>query len=271
VRTGRRAARATRPTSPAGKIATVLARTLRERGLILLDADASRPARWRSGLRFRPGHKREVLEVTRALASLLPAGLPLAGAMRAAGHMATGEVAEVVEDLRERVQRGESLVDALSEHPDLFPPLYVGVVRAGERSGDLAAAFARLARQLERQHELRSRLLSASIYPLILAALGGLAVVVLLVFVIPRFAELLQGAGASLPRSTAAVLAISSAIRASWPLLAAAAVLGLPLTAWWWSADAGRRLRTRALLSLPVLRGLQRHNLAASLGSLGRC
>src|SRR5919108_406389 len=69
---------------------------------------------------------------------------------------------------------------ALAEHPTLFSPLYVGLVRAGERSGDLAGAFGRLALQLEREDELRGKLLSVSIYPLLLAGAGGLAILVLL-------------------------------------------------------------------------------------------
>jgi len=70
-----------------------------------------------------------------------------------------------VEGIRRDVERGESLAAALAQHPALFSPLYVGVVRAGERSGDLDAAFARLAAQLEREEHLKGRLLSAAIYP----------------------------------------------------------------------------------------------------------
>ena len=185
-----------------------LPRTLEARGLTLVTAD---PAASHAGALSAPGFgsRHQVLEVTRALASLLPAGLPLARALRAATNLATGPVARALDGVRIRVERGESLADALSQHPGLFSPLYVGVVRAGEKSGDLDAAFARLAAQLERDERLRAKLLSASIYPTILLVLGGVAVLVLLLFVIPRFAQLLSDSGARLPTSTATLLSIS--------------------------------------------------------------
>src|SRR5690606_39979887 len=105
---------------------------------------------------------------------------------------------------RADIERGDALATALARHGRTFPPVYVGLVRAGERSGDLDGAFRRLADQLEREDQLRSRIASAMIYPLLLAVVGGVAVVVLLLFVLPRFVELLEGAGASVPRSTAA-------------------------------------------------------------------
>src|SRR5207237_4592641 len=136
---------------------------------------------------FRFGRRREVLEVTRALAALLPVGMPLAQALNAATGVASGEVRDALVEVRSRVERGDPLSFALAQHPALFSPLYVGLIRAGEKSGDLDNAFARLADQLERDEQLRSRILSAAIYPLMLAAAGSIAVTVLIFFVLPRF------------------------------------------------------------------------------------
>ena len=113
---------------------------LEERGLLVLDVAESTRRRRRGGRWFKFGRRREVLEVTRALAALLPVGMPLARALDAASGVATGEVKAAIQDVRERVERGETLSSALAEHPSLFSPLYVGLVRAGERSGDLDAA-----------------------------------------------------------------------------------------------------------------------------------
>jgi type II secretory pathway component PulF len=222
-------------------------------------AGASSPSR--SLLRF--GRRRAVLEVTRALAALLPAGMPLSRALATSAHVAAGDLAEVLEAVRARVERGQSLAVALAEHPDYFPSLYVGMVRAGERSGDLAAAFVRLTDQLERQDQLRARLLSASIYPLLLALVGGVAMVVLLLFVLPRFAELLAGAGATLPRSTAMLLAASEGLQRYWPalflipLLAGAGVVACR------SAGRGGSLAAMLLLRVPLVGRLRRTLLAA--------
>src|SRR5678816_253766 len=105
-----------------------LARTLEERGLFVLDvAESSEAARGGGGARgFRLGRRREVLEVTRALAALLPVGMPLAQALNAASGVASGEVKDALQEVRARVERGDPLSTALAEHRRLFSPLYVG-------------------------------------------------------------------------------------------------------------------------------------------------
>src|SRR5436305_7400268 len=119
-----------------------LARSLEERGLLVLDvAESAESASRGPGLRF--GRRREVLEVTRALAALLPVGMPLAQALNAATGVASGEVRSALHEIRGRVERGDTLSTALAQHGALFSPLYVGLVRAGERSGDLDNAFGR--------------------------------------------------------------------------------------------------------------------------------
>ena len=128
-----------------------LARTLERRGLVLVRAEPAERQPGQSSVLSRFRTKAQVLELTRALAALLPAGLPLARALGAASHLVDGRTREALEGIRQNVERGESLAGALAQYPTHFSPLYVGVVRAGERSGDLDAAFARLATQLERE------------------------------------------------------------------------------------------------------------------------
>src|SRR6266511_2852848 len=240
------------------------------RGLVVVDVSESAADPGRKPGVFG-GRRQAVLEVTRAVAALLQAGLPLARALSAAAHVASGEVKGAVEAVRERVARGESLAAALAASAAaaaLFSPLYVGLVRAGERSGDLAGAFARLAEQLDREERLRARLLSLSIYPLILAAAGTVALIVLAFFVLPRFAELLRGTGATLPRSTALVLGVATALKRAWPVLAGFAV-ALPLAVpWIRNTEDGRRLAARVLLELPIIRTLRQQALGARVTRL---
>jgi len=245
-----------------------LTQTLESRGLVVLKVTPGQSQSVSQSIRRSGNARREVLEVTRALASLLPAGLPLARALGTASGMASGQVALAVDAVKGRVERGESLAAALAEHPGFFFPLYIGLVRAGERSGDLAGAFARLSDQMEREDHLRSRLLSASIYPLLLAVAGGIAVLVLLFLVIPRFVDLLQGTGARLPRSTTLLLAFSSALRRGWPVLLSIPVgIGLLLT-WMRTTAEGGRAAAQLLLRLPSIQGLRRHALAARFARL---
>jgi type II secretory pathway component PulF len=244
-----------------------LSRTLEERGLFVLDVSESADAvAAQRGFRF--GRRREVLEVTRALAALLPVGMPLAQALNAASGVASGDVKAALQEVRARVERGDTLSTALAEHRNLFSPLYVGLVRAGERSGDIDAAFGRLAAQLERDEALRGKILSASIYPMLLATAGSVAVTVLLFFVLPRFVTLLEGSGAKLPRSTATLLAFSSALHRLWPVLLLIPLAIAAFAAWVTNTDEGRRVWSTILLGVPGVRTLRRYALAGRFARL---
>ena len=245
-----------------------LVSSLGTRGLIVLDVAAGQEdvEATSSGFRFR--RSAGVLEMTRAIAALLPAGLPLARSLTAVSNLSTGELAKAVAGVRARVERGDTLAGALADHPRFFSPIYVGVIRAGERSGDLPGAFVRLAAQLEREEELRNKLLSAAIYPILLGIAGGIAVTVLLLFVLPRFAELLLGSGAALPRSTALLLGFSAVAREFWPLF-----LGIPIVlaggiAWALRTPAGSRAYSKLLLRVPVVGALRRQQLASRFARL---
>lgn len=244
-----------------------LTRSLEERGLFVLDvAESMDGGDGRRGFRF--GRRREVLEVTRALAALLPVGMPLAQALNAASGVASGDVRTALQHVRERVERGDTLSSALAQHRVLFSPLYVGLVRAGEKSGDLDAAFSRLADQLDRDEQLRGRVLSAAIYPMILATAGTVAVTVLLFFVLPRFVTLLEGSGATLPRSTATLLAFAAALHRAWPVLLLVPFAIAAFVAWARNSDAGRRSWSSMMLALPGVRTLRRYALAGRFARL---
>ncbi|HEX8362007.1 MAG TPA: type II secretion system F family protein [Longimicrobium sp.] len=245
--------------------ADALTRELEKRGLLVLEV---REAGSESGAGGPLPRRRAVVEATRAIAALLGAGIPLTRALRVAAQVGGGALSPVLDDVRARVERGDTLAEALGRHPRLFSPLYVGVVRAGERAGDLGGAFTRLADHLEKAEELRSRLVSASIYPLLLAVAGGTAVLVLLLFVLPRFAELLEGSGAALPASTAMLLAVSTTISGSWPWLLGglvALVLGLVAAS---RTERGRTAGAHLLLLVPGIGALRRAVLAARFARL---
>jgi len=248
--------------------ASALTQALESRGWLVLDVAETGAAVPTAQPPSRASSSTAVLEVTRALAALLPAGLPLARALSTAAGMAAGPVGDAILSIRTRVERGDRLATALAEYPRLFSPLYIGLVRAGERSGDLAGAFARLADQLERDAKLRSRLLSVSIYPIVLAVAGGLAVMVLLLLVIPRFVELLQGSGATLPRSTALVLALSAGLRRFWPVLLLIPALLSALLVWIRTTTDGARAGAALLLGTPLLRRLRQYALGARFARL---
>ena len=169
---------------------------------------------------------------------------------------------------RELCLSGDSVAAAMAAHSDLFPPHYIGLVRAGERAGGVGTAVTRLADQLEREATLRNRLLSAALYPIILTVAGGGAVLVLLLVVLPNFAELFKGSGAHLPRSTEFVLGASTALRRFWHVIP---IIVVALTAAFASARNsanGRLALAQFLDNLPLIRGLRRDALAARFARL---
>ena len=244
-----------------------LSRTLEERGLLVLDVAESSAAPGGGGW-FNFGRRRDVLEVTRAMAALLPVGMPLAQALNAASGVCSGEVRSALTEVRARVERGETLSAALGAYPRFFPPLYVGLVRAGEKSGDVDSAFARLAETLEREEQLRGRVLSAAIYPLLLACAGTVAVTVLLFFVLPRFVGLLAGSGAKLPASTQFLLDVSDALHRFWPVLVVIPLLLVLAATWARNTVEGRRAFARLMLTVPLVRTLRSYALAARFARL---
>ena len=243
-----------------------LSRSLEERGLLVLEVAESNEAAVAKGFKF--GRRREVLEMTRAMAALLPVGMPLAQALNAASGVTSGEVRAALTQVRSRVERGETLSSALAAYPALFSPLYVGLVRAGERSGDVDSAFARLSDQLERDEQLRGRIVSAAIYPLLLACAGTVAVTVLLFFVLPRFVTLLAGSGAKLPASTRFMLSVSTGLHRFWPMLPLVPLAIAALAAWARNTVEGRRALSNALLALPLVKTLRQYALAARFSRL---
>ncbi|MDQ8153411.1 MAG: type II secretion system F family protein [Gemmatimonadota bacterium] len=240
--------------------APAMVRELESRGLTVLDVAAGEAHA--SGAAHLP--RAVVSDTVRSVAALLAAGLPIARALDIAARTAPPAFGSVLHDVRARIERGEHVAAALAAHPDIFSTAAVGVIRAGERAGDLDGAFNRLAAQLERADALRARLTSALIYPAVLAIAGGAAVLVLLLFVLPRFATLLADTGLPLPRSTAALLTLATFLRAQWIALVLLAAAAVAMALWLHTTPPGRRLRARVLLALPLVGAFRRDLLAAS-------
>jgi len=245
-----------------------LSAELESEGLFVLeivDGDSS-PSAPAFGAAWR--YRADVLEITRTLAALLPAGLPLARALETAARLRPGITADALSDVRARIERGDALAESLALYPALFPPHYTGLVRAGERSGDLGQSFARLTTQLERDAQLRSRLTSAALYPILLALAGGGAILVLLLVVLPNFAELLLRSGARLPASTAFVLGASHIVRRFWYVIPLVIGGSLLVFANLQRTPSGRLIIAEFLDGLPLIRTLRRESGAARFARL---
>src|SRR5690349_23004140 len=168
---------------------------------------------------FAPRHvtRSHVLSITRELATLLRAGLPLDRALEILIGLATAEpVALLLQAIRDSVRGGKSLSQALDMHRDVFSRFYVNIVRAGEAGGALGVVLGRLAETMERNKELRESVVSALIYPTILIFVAVASIMVLLVFVVPTFQQTFSQAGKALPLPTQVVILVGTGLRKYW-------------------------------------------------------
>jgi general secretion pathway protein F len=161
-----------------------------------------------------------VLALTRELATLLRAGLPLDRALEVLiGLAPTLPVARLLQTIRDDVRGGKALSQALDSHREVFSRFYVNIVRAGEAGGALGLVLTRLAETMERNKELRESVKAALIYPTILILVAVASVMVLLVFVVPQFQQTFSQAGKALPLPTEIVIFVGTGLRKYWWLM----------------------------------------------------
>lgn len=191
---------------------------------------------------------------TRLLSSLLAAGVPLSRALvilyREAATPAAGEKWKEVHDY---VVDGMSLADAMSKSPETFPRVYVAMVQAGETGGFLDLVLTQIADFQARDKELRGKVLSAAIYPIVLGFLAIAVLIFLLVFFIPRFTTIFEGFGAALPLLTRVIVGISDFFQNYGLFLVMGIFFIVYLGKQWMETENGRRKWEGFLLSAPVV------------------
>jgi len=214
---------------------------------------AARPAR---ASLFTPRRvtRDNVLGLTRELATLLRAGLPLDRALELLITLAPSlPVAVMLQGIRDEVRGGKSLSQALDARREVFSRFYVNIVRAGEAGGALGTVLARMAETMERTKELRESVRSALIYPTILVFVAVASVMVLLVFVVPQFQTTFAQAGKALPIPTQIVIVAGTFLRNWWWAVLPAAVLAVLWFRRRGRTPAVRRVRDTRMLRMPLL------------------
>jgi general secretion pathway protein F len=240
--------------------------TLRREGVFLTDvlgqkqadAQAAREVNVRRWVLGRISAQ-DLAIATRQLAVLVHAGIPLVEALTALVEQVDKEkLKRVLGDVKQRVNEGASLGDALAAHPRVFGDLYVNMIRAGEQSGALEIVLVRLADFTESQARLRSKILGTMAYPAAMMVIGSLVLGVLFTVVIPRLTKIFQDTKATLPWMTRALIGFTSIVTQWWwalLLLAAGAIWGFLR---WRRTPAGRARWHRFVLTVPVFGRLAR-------------
>jgi len=212
-----------------------------------------------------------LLTFTTELSALLGAGLPLDRSLNIlAGISSSSEMKDVVQALLKSIRGGSSFSEALQKHPKVFPKLYVNMIRAGEAGGVLDVVLDKLNEFLESSKELKDHILSVMIYPAILLFTGGLSIIILLTYVLPKFSMIFAELGGSLPLPTKILLAFSDSLKTYW-WMAASALLVLWITfKSYVRSDTGRYKWDTVKLKLmgDVVRKLETARFCRTLGTL---
>jgi len=201
--------------------------------------------------RVRP---QDVAIFTRQLATLIHAGIPLAEALGALAEQSDHRKLQMIlAGVRQKVNEGSALADALAEHRAVFPELYINMVRSGESAGNLDAVLARMANFLDSQNELRSKVSSAMAYPILMAVVGTGVMTVLMVVVVPPIAGIFADAGKALPWNTQFLIAVAAIAGGYWWLVLPLLIGAVLLLRRWARKPKGRAFMDRVKLRIIIV------------------
>ncbi|MEM9457654.1 MAG: type II secretion system inner membrane protein GspF [Myxococcota bacterium] len=197
--------------------------------------------------------------MTQLLGTLLQAGVTLPEALAAlTDQVESQRFKGILTDIADQVNQGSSLADAMGAYPKVFVPLYVNMIRAGEASGALETVLFRLAEFLEKQLEIKGKVNSAMVYPIVLSVLGGVIITVLMVGIVPKITGMFADMNAELPWNTTLLIFLSELIAGYWWAL----ILVASGLVWafrrWRRTEAGQLTGDTIILKLPVIGELVR-------------
>jgi len=190
---------------------------------------------------------------SRQFATMIEAGLSVVSALTILEEQTVDKnLAEVVTVVRQEVEEGALLSEAMAQHPKVFSRLYIAMVEAGEAAGVLDQVLDRVAYQIEKETQIKRRVKGAMIYPLVVISFATLVLVGLLMFIVPIFVNIFKGLGGSLPTLTQYVMNASNLLRHDWFIifpLAAGIIFGLRYAK---GTEPGRRVWDRFKLRVPM-------------------
>ena len=197
---------------------------------------------------------RDIVIFTRQFSTMINAGLPLVQALDILAKQSENKVlSDVTRAVVFDVESGHTVADALGKHPNAFSELYVNMVAAGEAGGILDTILMRLATFMEKNDALVRKVKGAMIYPAVIMSVAGIAILVLLIFVIPVFESMFASVGMPLPLPTRVVIGMSRFLKSYWYLIGAGVAAGVYLLRKYNNTPDGKLNIDRILLRMPVL------------------
>jgi type IV pilus assembly protein PilC len=223
------------------------------------------------GLFARKVRHDDVLVFAWQFAAMINAGIPLIPCLGALKDQTESlELARIIGEVRQRVQDGQSLSTAMSRYPHVFSQVMISLVKAGETGGFLELSLERIATQMEKDADLRQRVRSAFVYPVVVVVLAAAVVAFLLAFVIPVFAQVYRGSGMQLPSVTNSLITVSGFFANFWWAIGFALIVLVSGVRAWARSERGRPKADALKLRLPLFgRLLHKVSVARAVRVLG--
>ncbi|MBM3907785.1 MAG: type II secretion system F family protein [Gemmatimonadetes bacterium] len=197
---------------------------------------------------------RDIVIFTRQFSTMINSGLPLVQALDILSKQTeNAALAAVTRQVVFDVESGHTVADALAKHPNAFSDLYVNMVAAGEAGGILDTILMRLATFMEKNDALVRKVKGAMIYPGVIMSVAGIAIVVLLLFVIPVFQGMFASVGLTLPLPTRVVIFLSEFLQSYWWMVGGGGFLAVKGIQKWYATPNGKLRLDRLMLQMPVL------------------
>ena len=202
---------------------------------------------------FKKVGQKDLVLFTRQLSSMLTSGLTLIKSLEILKDQLNNKVLqETIGGSLLDLEEGKTFSESISKYPDIFSPVYISLVKAGEASGLLDKVFLRLAINLEKQQKLKNKVKGALIYPIIVITLMIVVIGILMIFVIPQLSKLYEGLNVELPFVTRIVVGVSSFFGNIWPLLLGFMAIGIYGFLRWKQTPRGREIYDRNILRIPL-------------------
>jgi type IV pilus assembly protein PilC len=234
------------------------AQALMERGMLVISL---RPLTEDSLLaiksKFGGVKKDDIVNMTRQLATMITAGLPLANALSILVAQSNPEMSKVMATVLQEIEGGSTFAQALEKYPKYFSRLYIQLVRAGETGGVLDQVLDRLADNLEKDKEFRAKTKGALIYPAIVMVAMLVVGVIMMVMVIPKLTAMYSDFGAELPGPTKVLMGMSNFMVDTWWLMGILVVIGGAVFGRWKKTEIGQRSYDSFMLKIPIISNLQ--------------
>ncbi|MEQ8770667.1 MAG: type II secretion system F family protein [Phycisphaerales bacterium] len=246
---------------------------VRKRGLFVVsvarDNDRDNPAPGKRRARSRRASPKQVAVFAREMSVLISTGTPVLEALTAIERQSSHEGARAaIAAVREQVEEGVPLSEAMAEQPQMFDAVSRSLVAAGESSGQLDTMLDRLSSLARRQAAAQSAIMGAMIYPVLLIGIAIIVLALMVTFVLPRFGGLFETLDTPLPPTTEVLMVLSGVLRSYWWGIVPGLVVGIAGAVFWLRSPKGMEFRDTAILRLPRFGKLVRSFVTARITRL---